>query len=79
MASIYVPRSDSLEKFRTKFNQLSGYVFGIDDIWNDEDDSPTILSSVLARLDNLEKKERFLPFYDSTGASKDIPLKDVYL
>ena len=65
MAIIYVPRSDTLEEFRQKFNQLSEL---IGDVSLLSSDSP--VASVVEAIDLL-----VLPFYDSTGAVKDIPLK----
>jgi len=105
MAIIYVPRSDTLEEFRQKFNQLSELIgdssgvigdsplssiaehiasifFDVDVLQTDVDqlqldlgdvssisaDSP--VASVVEAINSL-----VLPFYDSTGAVKDIPLK----
>ena len=105
MAIIYVPRSDTLEEFRQKFNQLSELIgdssgvigdsplssiaeyiasilFDVDVLQTDVDqlqldlgavsllssDSP--VASVVEAINLL-----VLPFYDSTGAVKNIPLK----
>lgn len=101
MAIIVVPRSDNLEEFRQKFNQLSElvgdssgllgdsplssiseYIFGllsdVDQLQLDLGDVSQISStgspvhSVVEAINSL-----VLPFYDSTGAVKDIQLKIV--
>lgn len=68
MATISVLRSDSLEQFRQKVNQLSTLV-------GDPDISPSgsiaeLLTSIQSDINSL-----VLPFYNSSGAIKDIPLK----
>ena len=98
MAIIYVPRSDTLEEFRQKFNQLSELIgdssgvigdsplssiaeyiasilFDVDQLQLDLGDVSSIsadspVASVVEAINSL-----VLPFYDSTGAVKDIPLK----
>lgn len=62
MAQVNVLRSDTLEEFRQKFNSLSEYVGDI------PDDSPiTTLTQEVSSL--------VIPFYNSAGVAKDIPLK----
>jgi len=62
MAQVNVLRSDTLEEFRQKFNSLSEYVGDI------PDDSPvTPLVQYVYSL--------VIPFYNSAGVAKDIPLK----
>ena len=69
MAQVNVLRSDTLEEFRQKFNSLSEYVGDI------PDDSPvTPLVQYVYSLAQ-EVSSLVIPFYNSAGVAKDIPLK----
>ena len=98
MAIIYVPRSDTLEEFRQKFNRLSELMGDSSGIFGDSPLSSIAehIASILFNVDQLQLdlgdvsllssdspitsvveaiNLLVLPFYDSTGAVKDIPLK----
>ena len=91
MAVVYVPRSDTLEEFRQKFNHLSEY-FG--DSSGVLGDSPLVtvvefLLSLQTELGDIAQlpsdppvtslveaiNSLVLPFYNSSGVTKNIPLR----
>lgn len=91
MAVVYVPRSDTLEEFRQKFNQLSEYLGDSSGVLGD---SPLVtvvefLLSLQTELGDIAQlssdppvtslveaiNSLVLPFYNSSGVTKNIPLK----